>query len=246
MSNNKSFVILRDDTRIERLRKLGQIISLVGFLALLAGLILGLTGNENAAIYQLAGLLFGWLFSQFGLFLAHRYIRTPRPDQRLDEALSKVVKGGRLYHFALPAPHVLLSPEGVIVFCPKYQIGTIRADGENWKQKGNTFRRWFGQEALGNPSREVQLMASRLANYIRKEVPQMAEQELPISMLIVFTTKEIKELDVKNSTIPAMHYTKLRGYLKQQAGGQKLPAASYQALQQAFDKAAGNIVPQAG
>ncbi len=236
-------IILRDEKRIARLKKISQYTSLGGMAALLGGLVLAFTATESSQIYtyQLLALLVGWILSQVGIYLAHRYVRTPRPDQILDEALAKAARNGRLYHYILPTPHVLLTPEGVIVLVAKYQVGKISVEGDKWKQGGIGLRRFFGQEGLGNPTKDTEIAVGALANFIRKNAPDVAE--LPIGALIVFTGKGSVELDVKNSTFPVMHYTKVKGFLKQQKRTPLSPAV-YQSLRAAFDKAAAGILEQ--
>ncbi|MFZ1400349.1 MAG: hypothetical protein WAS33_25825, partial [Candidatus Promineifilaceae bacterium] len=119
-------VILRDDKRIARLRRVSQITSFVGMGALLAGLFLVFLPNTaNLFFYQLLALFIGWMLSQIGIYLGNRYLREPRPDELLDETLKKVARNGRFYHYLLPAAHVLLIPSGIVVFVPKYQAGNI-------------------------------------------------------------------------------------------------------------------------
>lgn len=238
-------IILRDEQRIERMKKISQYTSLAGMAALLGGLVLAFTAESNSQlfIYQLLALLVGWVLSQIGIYLAHRYVRKPRLDQVLDEAVEKVARNGRLYHYTLPAPHVLLNPDGVIILVPKYQPGKIKVENDKWKQTGIGLRKFFGQESLGNPTQEAANMIGALTNYIRKNAPDVAE--VPIAALIVFTTKGGVELEVKNSTFPAMHYTKVKGFLKQQKR-EPLSPAVYQSLRAAFDKSAMNITEQIG
>lgn len=100
--------------------------------------------------------------------------------------------------------------------------------------------RFFGQQGLGNPTREAESQIKALAKFISNQAPGV--EELPIGAIIVFTSKGLKTLDLKDSTIPAMHYTKLRGYLKHQGSGPALPAGDYEALRRAFDEAAGDLV----
>ncbi len=236
-------IILRDEQRIQRLRKIGQYVSFLGMGILLLGLVIIFWGNENAVLYQLIALAVGWAVSQVGIYLGHRYGRDPRPDQVLDEVLKHVARDGRIYHYLLPAPHVLLVPSGVIILHAKYQSGDITAEGDKWKQKGAGLRKYFGQEGLGNPSKEVERLVSAMANYIRKNAPEI--EEVPMAPLIVFTTKNIKQLDVKNSNIPAMHYTKLKGFLRQQKNSlPPMPEAEYEALRAAFDKKAGHLTEE--
>jgi hypothetical protein len=158
----------------------------------------------------------------------------------LDEAVQKAVRNGRLYHYLLPAPHVLLLPTGVIVLTPKFQGGSITADGDQWKQSGLGLRRFFGQEALGNPTREAESMVKAIAGYISQQAPSV--EEVPIGALIVFTNKGAQQLDVKNSRIPAMHYSKVKGFLRQQKQAKPIPAEDYAAIRAAFDKKAGHLV----
>jgi hypothetical protein len=104
-------------------------------------------------------------------------------------------------------------------------------------------RKYFGQEGLGNPSKEADRLVSAMANYIRKNAPEI--EEVPMAPLIVFTTKNIKSLDVKNSSIPAMHYGKLKGFLRQQKNAiPAMPEEDYQALRAAFDKKAVHLVEE--
>jgi hypothetical protein len=145
-----------------------------------------------------------------------------------------------MYHYLLPAPHVLLTKAGPIVFVLKYQTGNIWAQDDKWKQTGIGFRRFFGQEGLGNPSREAETMVKGLAGYISKQAPEL--EEVPIGAMIVFTAKNIKNLEVSESSIPAMHFTKVKGFLRQKGQGESLPVADYKALQSAFDKAAADLL----
>jgi hypothetical protein len=238
-------LVIRDEQRIQRMRRLSQYMTLIGLAALIAGLVLAFTMDSvEVFIYQLIALAVGLILSQIGVYLGHRYVRRPRPDQVLDNALKKVIKDGRLYHYILPAPHVLLTPCGIIVLLAKYQVGEIKAEGDKWTQKGIGLRRFFGQESLGNPSREAQIMVERLANFLRKNAPEV--EEIPIAPMIVFTTKDIKSLDVANANFPALHYTKVKGYLKQQwqNSQKKMDRETYTAIQTAFDRRAEGIQPQ--
>ena len=202
-------VILRDDDRVARMAKIGQYVSFLSMAILLGGLALIFLGDENAIFFQLhrsgsrLGSVAGW-----ALPAASIHARTPC-GQVLDDALKHVARDGRLYHFALPAPHVLLLPTGVVILHTKYQKGEIYAEGDNWTQKGVGMRKYFGQEGLGNPSKEAEKLISSMANYIRKNAPDI--EEVPMAPIIVFTSKDIESLDVKNSRIPAMHASKLKG-----------------------------------
>jgi hypothetical protein len=82
-------------------------------------------------------------------------------------------------------------------------------------------------------------MIKALASFIRKNAPSV--EEVPIGAMIVFTTKGVKNLDVKQSSIPTMHVTKVKGFLRQQKR-EKLPKEDYTALKAAFDEKAAHLV----
>lgn len=239
-------IIYRDEERIAKLRTRSRRISLIGFLIMASGLIayflgpsLGNFRERDVFLYETISLVVGFGLVQYGLYLQHRYARSPRPDEVLDDALKSVAKDGVLYHYLLPAPQVLLTPAGPIVFALKYQTGVIRADGDRWSQKGLGFRRFFGQEGLGNPTKEAEKMVTALAGYISRHAPEV--EEVPIGAMIVFTSKNKDELDVSESRIPAMHYSKVKGFMRQQGKGEPLPQKVYDALRAAFDEAAGDL-----
>ena len=233
-------IIYRDEERIAKLKRRGQQVSIIGFLLLLGGFVLVFITVQYLILFQTLALVGGFGLTQYGLYLQHRYARSPRPDEVLDDAVKSVARDGIMYHYVLPAPHVLLTPAGPIVFALKYQTGVIRADGDKWSQKGLGFRRFFGQEGLGNPTREAESMAKSLAGYIGRQAPEV--DEVPIGAMIVFTNKNKDELDVKGSRIPAMHYSKVKGFLKQKGKGAPLSEAEYDALRAAFDVAAGDLI----
>lgn len=234
-------VILRDDDNIAKLKKRGQRASIIGFVFLIAGFVLlFISESQWVILYQLLALLAGYILTQYGLSLTHRYSTSPRPDEVLDDAVKSVAREGRMYHYLLPAPHVLLTKAGPIVFVLKYQMGNISAEGDKWRQTGIGFRRFFGQEGLGNPSKDAEKMISSLANYIRERAAEV--EEVPIGAMIVFTSKNIGDLDVAKANIPTMHYSKVKGYLRQKKDSKSLPSDDYAALQRAFDEAAEGLL----
>lgn len=236
--------IIRDDKRIARLRTFGLWANFVGLGVLIVGLLLPILISDPRMLYvQLAAIPLGWLLSQVGIYLTHRYLQDPRPDEVLDDALKKVAKDGRMYHYVLPASHVLLTPSGPIVFVAKYQVGNISYKDGKWRQTRISFiRKLFGQEGLGDPTREADRELQKLVNFIRKQAPEV--EEVPVGVMIIFTKKAGSELDVTDSPIPAMHFTKLKGAFKQRTQGPPLPSADYAALRAAFDRAAGKLVAE--
>lgn len=232
--------IIRNENYIETRRRIGTIASFVGLAILLGGMALTFLNGENQTYITISLLCLplGWLFSQVGLYFANRFVRRPRLDEQVDKGMGKI-KGNRVYHYVLPVPHVILSRAGIITIVSKYQSGNITVDGYDWKQTNvGIMRRLFGQENLGNPSLEAEYQLKQVAKFVGNNVPELAEKELPIAAIIVFTTDNAGDLDLRNSTIPAMYYTKLKGFLKQRSQEQNLSEEDYQLLRKAFDEAA--------
>ncbi len=237
-------VILRDEEIIAKLKKRGRWASIIGFLFLVAGFIILFLfpGNQLVILYQLLALAAGYILTQYGISLTQRFSTSPRPDEVLDDAVKPAARDGRMYHYLLPRPvdHVLLTKAGPIVFVLKYQSGNISVVGDKWRQTGVGFRRFFGREGIGNPSKDAEKMITSLANYIRENAEEI--EEVPVGVMIVFTSNNIGDLDLAESNIPAMHYSKVKGYLRQKKDSKNLPASDYAALQRAFDEAASDLL----
>jgi glyoxylase-like metal-dependent hydrolase (beta-lactamase superfamily II) len=151
----------------------------------------------------------------------------------LDKAAGKFArKDGRLYHYLLPAPHVLLLPV-VVVLVAKYQSGRISVQGDRWTQGGVGMRRFFGREGLGNHTRG-RGPGGQDDGDDPGSGPNCAD--VPVLPVIVFTTPNLDTLDLKESRIPATHAAKLGPVLRQQTQALKpLLKADYDALRAAFD-----------
>ena len=248
-------VSIKNFNRIKTMRRISQVSTLLGIGALVGGFI---AGFYSQLLLQYLGLIIGLLLSQVAAYLTPTYVANPRPDEMLDDALGKIAREGRIYHYVLPAAHVLLTPAGPIIFQTCHQGGNISVVKNNrgedkWVQtKANLIRRIFGRESIGNPTRDAEIMIQRLAVFIRKNAPEIENEELPIGVMILFTLQRPKDsksgfvLDLKESTFPAMHISKLRGYMRAQGRGEPLRPELYAALQEAFDKKAANLLDDAG
>ena len=91
-----------------------------------------------------------------GIYYANRWVRKPRPEDRLEKVLKGLGDGYVLFHYPhLPADHILLSPAGVTV------LETVNLDGAysyldgKWKESMTIGRalRYIVEEHLGDPTR---------------------------------------------------------------------------------------------
>jgi hypothetical protein len=130
--------------------------------------------------------------------------------------LDKILKGfgGRyhLYNYVLPASHVLLAPFGLCVINPKHQAGQVRCEGEKWHHASGWKRvlRLFGQEGLGNPTKEVRAEVERLRRFVAERFP---DEEVPIEGVVVFTNPQV-DLETENPAVPVLDGKQFKSFLR--------------------------------
>lgn len=232
--------IIRNEARITYLRRVSLFASLAGLGILSLGLYFSLRGDPNLVFVQWVTLMVGIIIWQLSLNFTYKYVRRPRPDQVLDEGLKAAISKSFLYHFILPANHVLLTRAGPIVIIPLIQSGKISVGGENgdkWRRKGAWWRRLLGQEPpLGNPTREAEKAIGNLVNYVKEHAPEL--EELPIGAIIVFLAPASQStLDLEGSRIPAVHVDDLKKFIRKHVG-RPLPHEQYKRLRKLFQETA--------
>jgi hypothetical protein len=144
---------------IKRRAQYGTIATFAGLGVLVAGMIASFqTQLAYVSYLSLAALVIGFALSQYGGYNLRRWGRVPRPDQQLESALKGFDDRFHLFSWALPAPYVLLSPQGIYSFVVRDQAGDVSVSGSQWRSKFNLGRALmaFGQEGLGNPTREAE------------------------------------------------------------------------------------------
>ena len=127
--------VIIDRQKISRRQRLANVASIGGLLILLASVVLPLI---NAAFTNYATILMviGLAVAMLGVFYANRWVKKPRPEDRLDETLKSLHDTYRLYHYpALQCDHVLLTPGGVVVFETINLEGKFTYKDGRWKEK---------------------------------------------------------------------------------------------------------------
>jgi hypothetical protein len=190
---------------------LGRVASFAGLAVLILGLVASLYPQWLLASF---GCLFvGFVLSQVGLYHANRWVKEPRADQTLDKILKGFDDRYHLYNYVLRAPHVLLAPFGLCVINPKNQAGKVRCEGEKWRHEAGWRRvilRFFGQEGLGNPTKEVRSEIERLRRFLAQRLP---DEEVPIEGMVVFTNPQV-DLETENPTVPVLDGKQLKSFLR--------------------------------
>ncbi len=203
---------------VRRSRRIAQYSFFVTLAILVAGLfVTNATPATNNPLLLLAPLIvlpIAMAATVYSVRMANLWLREPRTEDVLQRGLKGISNRSVLYHYALPARHVLVAPQGVFTFTVRPQDGRFRVDGTNWTREGGAFSkfmRFFRQDNVGNPHRD----ALRDAAAIQQLVDQVApESGVTVQPVIVFTSPQA-EVEVSESPIPVVHAdTKKRPSLK--------------------------------
>ncbi len=226
--------IVIDQAQVQRKRRLSNVASIGGLFLLLASVVLPLLKPEFAT-YSTILMVLGLAVAMIGIYFANRWVKKPRPEDRLDDALKSLNEFHCLYHYPkLPCDHVLLTPWGVLV------LETINLEGEfhyregRWKEKMGLGRalRYIVEEHLGNPIKSALASEAYLKSHLNENTP--AGREIPVHSVVVFVHPSAV-LDVENPETPVCKVDKLRRYVNIKAG--KLPVDVYDGARKFLDEA---------
>lgn len=204
--------IYRNDQFIQRRATLGRYANLGGMGILLVGLIVNVSMRTEGLWLSLLALIVGFALYQVGMHYTLRYGRPDRPDQVLVKALKGFDNRYYLFQFTSPAGNVLVTPNACLVFTIKMQGKSIQYHNGKWQHamgwRGFVF--WLAGDSLGNPSKDAEGEADTLRRYLAKKLPGV---EVPIQPVIVFGNTAA-EVEAGDSPIPALHFKKLKDWLR--------------------------------
>lgn len=207
-----------NDKSIERKAKLGKYLTLAGFAALIGSLVLSFTQPQLAN--QLLIIAFsGTLLVQVGFLFTNRWGKHPRTDEILDQALKGLDSEYTLFHYLLGADHVLISPVGIYVLVPSIDDGEIRfRDGTWWQTR---MRRGKAKDKkLKQLTTNARLEHRAFTKWVGKNLK--AEDLPPSTPLLVFLHPD-STIHTKNASPDAVHFKKLKSYLRKQPRQSSIP-----------------------
>ena len=216
--------ILIDQVKVKRRRRLSNIASVGGLLLLLASVVLPLIRPEYAT-YSTVLMVLGLAVAMIGIYFANRWVKKPRPEDRLDNALKSLGDFHRLYHYPnLPCDHVLLTPWGLLVLETINLEGNFHYQDGRWKEKMGLGRalRYIVEEHLGNPIKSALASESYLKSRLNEETPD--GRDIPVHSVVVFV-HPAAVLEVESPETPVCKVEKLRRHVNLKTG--KLPVDLY-------------------
>ena len=209
--------IIKNEKLIKRNGKIGQWTSLGALVVLGLGMYITFYRAE-LFVYSIFALLVGFMMTQVGMYMGNRYGRSPRPDEKLDAGLKGLQNEFVIYHYILPASHLLVGPAGVWVLIPYHQRGKVAFKKNRWRMGGGGFlqgyMRIFGQEGIGRPDLEMDGEINAIRKLLAK---QMSEFEIPeIKGIIIFTSDDVT-IDAEDTPVPAMKLKEIKEFFRKKA-----------------------------
>jgi hypothetical protein len=223
-----------------RRRRQAAWLSFGGLLILLIGLginLLGVRAGAGGRPYVLsayAALIAGSVMSWLGMALSDRWALPPRADAALGGALKGAGPAFRLYNWALPADHVLLTPSGLVVFAVFNHEGPVDVQGARWRDRRPLWRRLIalGRRAVRDPSRVVAIEVDALRRALFDQDEGLAD--VAVEAVAVFTRPGIA-LSVREPTLPVMRVDELRDWLRARSKQPGMPTPERRRLERALE-----------
>jgi hypothetical protein len=209
--------IIKNDALIKRNAKIGQWTSLGALGVLGVGMYLSFTRQDLFA-YSIGALILGFTMTQIGMYFSNRWGRSPRPDEQLDAGLKGLPGDATMYHYAAPAPHLLVGPMGIWVLMPYHQRGKLTFDKNRWRLRGGGFMQSymtiFGQEGLGRPDLEAANQIDAVKRHLQKNMDEA--QVPPINAVLVFTNDQV-DIEAAGAPLPVVQLKKLKDFMRQKS-----------------------------
>jgi hypothetical protein len=214
---------------LKRNRTIGNAGQLGGMLVLMAGLAASFLLPDRLDLSWYA-LIIGFFGITIGQTFTNRWGRTPPPDEAVDSLLKGFDNTYTVVHYRLGAEHVLFTPNGIVVIVAKYERGTITYDGKKWKQAGvSGLMKFFGTEALGNPTADCELEADSLVRKLRKI---LGVEEIPTVRPLVAFVNEKTHVEAAGAPVPALHASQVKEYIRRLP---KLPGLTPEQFQKVLE-----------
>ncbi len=201
--------VYTNDEFLEKRAKYAKWGSYVGFGALFVGLMTTARSPILAYLFLVIGLLGASLSS----YMTNRYVREPRPDQILEDALEHLDKRYALYNYYLSSDHVVASHHGLTIVKPRGQKGTVVYEDGSWRHKAGWRRllQLFGEPSLGKPDKEVE----EEVGWLKEWIDEVMGEDIPVNGVIVFTDPEVRLHVEDEDALPIVTLDDLPRYLRQ-------------------------------
>jgi len=223
-------IIVRNEKLVTRNNRIGTFSGIISIIILGAGMYISFKYPDLIS-WSVISLAAGFTLSQVGIYYSNRFGRSPRPDETLDSALKGLDDQFALYHYQSPVTHLLVGPAGMWILFPFPQKGKIIYNEKKgrWKKVGgNAYLKFFAQDNIGSPDKEITSSTNRLQKALTR-IPDFIIPEIR-SALVFSDENAIVEAD--NAPVPTLHARQLKKLIRKEAkGDHTLPTSTVKTIQ---------------
>ncbi len=181
--------VVINQTLIDRYRRISHILFFVSLAGMGIGFFYTWTSDPNTQGNQLSCLILPilLLMTLTSVRMANTWIREPHPVEVLSDALKGFGKKYAIFHHILPAPHVLIAPEGVFTLTTVWQERPYSVTGKKWHGEEGLLRKINGymrQDLLGNPFQTAIVEAQQMQKLVDKIAPDSGVEVQPLVVFI--------------------------------------------------------------
>lgn len=226
-----------NQTKVSARARFANFASIGGLVILLASVVVPLfypSWANAATLLMIAGMG----LAMVGIYFANRWVRKPRPEERLAQALKSFDNKYCLYHYpSLPCDHLLLTPTGLVVLEVINLAGNFSYKNGKWKEAMTIGRalRYIVEERVNNPILGAGQAARDVGDLLSKEFN--TDCSTLIRCVVVFI-HPLVQLDIENSPIPVCKVEKLKKQIGSKAP--KLMPELYEKLNSYLERKTGS------
>ncbi len=156
----------------------------------------------------------GIISALIGLRAGRTISKLPVPHESLDVALKGLPREATLYHYWLPAEHVLITPNGIFTLTPRSQDAKLTFNGDKLTVHDSITKRLghsLTQQSLHDPVQEARLDAHRLATWLNN---LLGDRKITVQPVLVFTHPQATFTINEQPDIPILYADKRKPSLK--------------------------------
>ena len=231
--------VITNEELVAKKKKQANLVTPFAMVFLLGGLVtnfLSISNGPTVPIFSIITIVLlglGFIAATISSHLVNHWVREPRPDQVLVNALKGFDNKHMLFNYTTNVPHVFLTPNMLYAITPKLTNGEISVNERKWhrKFKLSRFFRFFGEEGLGNPTLEAEHNRDKLIKYLQQHGADVSH--LVVEPMILFTNPTV-ELTVENSAVAVLTGGKLKKFIRQADRYEPIDADQHRTLVEAL------------
>lgn len=181
--------VVINEAQIKRNRQISQILFFASLIGMGLGFFYTWTSDPNSQGNQLSCFILPLLLlmTLTSVRMANTWVREPRPVDVLTEAFKGLGQRYTVFHYLLPAAHVLIGPEGVFVIKTIWQDKEYRIKGQKWHGEEGLLSKingYFRQDLIGNPFQDALFEAQQVQKLVDKVAPDSGVEVQPVIAFI--------------------------------------------------------------